>query len=147
MRTSIGLGLIVCALAACEPPAPKHKPQKFVEHKRVVDLTMAVPDGFTAHYNAISDSWRFESAQGTVVFERTPEASTASPDALRQALHIDARIVDRQGISDGFVAKFANGEMYVVRQIYNHDWFRCVSPVASDDVLALCKSLKRPRRT
>jgi hypothetical protein len=136
---------------ACEPPAPKHKVEKYVEHKRVVSLTMTVPAGFTAHYNAIADSWRFESPQGTVMFERTPEASTASPEALRQVLHIDGKIEDRHGLDDGFTTTFAlkdgSRALYVVRQIYNHDWFRCVSAVASDDVLALCKSLKRPRRT
>jgi hypothetical protein len=145
MRTSIALVWIV--LVACEPPAPKHKPEKFVAHKHVADLTMVLPPGFTAHYNAITDSWRFVSSATTVMFERTPESSTASPDALRQVLDIDARIVDRQGIRDGFVAKFESGDVYVVRQIHNHDWFRCVSPVTNDDVLALCKSLKRPRRS
>jgi hypothetical protein len=154
MRTSIPLrgfrGIIaLLLLMACEPPAPKHKPAKFVEHKRVVDLTMAMPAGFTAHYNAIADSWRFESPTTTIVFERTPEASTASPEALRQTLHIDGKIEDRRGLSDGFTTTFALKDgahaLYVVRQIYNHDWFRCVSPVASDDVLALCNSLKRRR--
>ncbi len=146
MRTSIALWLLV----ACEPPAPKHKPEKFVEHKRVVDLAMTVPADFTAHYNAITDSWRFESAQTTVTFERTPEAATLSPEALRQALRIDAQIEDRHGLNDGFSTTFlmkdGSRAMYVVRQIHNHDWFRCVSPVVSEDVLALCKSLKRPRR-
>ena len=147
MRTSIALLLLV----ACEPPAPKHKPEKYVEHKRVMNLTMALPDGFTAHYNAITDSWRFESAATTVVFERTPEASATSPDALRQALAIHDPIENRRGIDDGFVTTFANGALYVVRQIYNHDWFRCVATVTSDElrdeVIALCKSLERPRRS
>jgi hypothetical protein len=147
MRTRIALLLL---LVACEPPAPKHKPQKYVAHKRVVNLTMTVPDGYTAHYNAITDSWRFVSSANTVVFERTPEASALSPEALRQALHLDAQIESRPGLNDGFsttfVAKDGKRTLYVVRQIYNHDWFRCVSPDPSDDVASLCKSLKRPRR-
>lgn len=147
MRTSIALFLLV----ACEPPAPKHKPAKYVAHKNVANLTMAVPAGFTAHYNAIADSWRFESPETSVVFERTPEASTLSPEALRQALHITGQIENRHGLDDGFSTTFVLPDqsrvLYVVRQIYNHDWFRCVSTVPSDDVLALCKSLKRPRRS
>lgn len=147
MRTSIALLVL---LVACEPPAPKHKPEKYALHKRVVNLTMAVPDGYTAHYNAITDSWRFVSSATTVVFERTPEASALSPEALRQALHLDAQIESRQGLNDGFsttfVAKDGTRTLYVVRQIYNNDWFRCVSPDPGDDVVGLCKSLKRPRR-
>lgn len=146
MRTSIAL----LVLLACEPPAPKHEPEKYVAHNHVADLTMAVPAGFTAHYNAITDSWRFESPETTVVFERTPEASTLSPEALRQALHIDGEIESRHGLNDGFSTTFVQKDqsrvLYVVRQIYNGDWFRCVSPVVSDDIVALCKSLKRPRR-
>ena len=147
MRTSIALLLLV----ACEPPAPKHKPEKYIEHKQVASLTMAVPSGFTAHYNAITDSWRFVSSATTVVFERTPESSTVSPEALRQALGLDAQIEERHGLNDGFTTTFVMKDgsraLYVVRQLSNHDWFRCVSPISSDDVLALCKSLKRPRRS
>jgi hypothetical protein len=155
MRTSIARGelrgiIALVLLIACEPPAPKHKPEKYVAHKNVADLTMALPAGFTAHYNAIADRWRFSSETANVVFERTPEASTLSPEALRQALRIDAQIENRQGLNDGFaltfVAKDGTRTLYVVRQIYNHDWFRCVSTDSSDAVLALCKSLKRPRR-
>lgn len=145
MRTSIAFWLLV----ACEPPAPKHH-EKIVIHKNVANLTMAVPAGFEAHYNAIADSWRFTSPASTILFERTPEASTLSPEALRQALHIDGEIEARKGLSDGFTTTFAMKDgthaLYVVRQISNNDWFRCVSTSPSDEVLALCKSLKRPRR-
>jgi len=145
MRTSIALLLLV----ACEPPAPKHKPEKLVVHKNVANLTMALPIGFAAHYNAIADSWRFASESTTVVFERTPEASTLSPEALRQTLGIDGEIENRKGLDDGFMTTFVLKDqthaLYVVRQIYNHDWFRCVSNAPSEDVLALCKSVKRPR--
>ena len=111
MPTSIALTFIVLGLVACEPPAPKHKPEKFVAHKHVADLTMTLPAGFEAHYNAITDSWRFASPDTTVVFERTPEASTAGPDAFRQYLGIKAELVKRQGINDGFIATFDDGEM------------------------------------
>lgn len=156
MRTSFALVFVVPGLVACEPPAPTHKREKYVEHKRVADLTMALPPGFAAHYNAITDSWRFESPATSVVFERTSEESMLSPEALRQALHVDAQIETRAGLDDGFATTFVmkdtgTRDVYVVRQISNHDWFRCVSRVPSDDlrdqVLALCKSLKRPRRT
>jgi hypothetical protein len=151
MRISLLLVLLACG----DPKPKKAAPAPVVEHKKVDDIAMTLPAGWTSSYAATDDKWTFTGTDGSIVtFERTPEASAASPEALRQWLRFNvwdkatqAEIEKREPLNDGFAVTFGLGgkhETYVIRQIYPDDWFRCFS--TSDQTLELCKSLKRPKR-
>lgn len=160
MRTSF----LVLLLVACGETKTEKAPAKsVVEHKKVDNIAMVLPDGWTSSYSPDADKWTFGVGDVThVVFERTPVASAASPEALRQWLRFnvwdkgaEAEIESRETINDGFAATFVvrpgeRRETYVIKQIYNDDWFRCVSSIVDatlrEHALALCKSLKRPKR-
>lgn len=147
MRTSVLLLLVV----ACGDPKRESKAAPPVERRKVDTIAMTLPEGWASSYDANNDRWTFTRDRETILFERTPEASAASPEALRQWLRFnvwdkgtEAEIVSREALADGFAVTFSRSsrrETYVIKQIHPDDWFRCFS--TSEQTLALCTSLKR----
>lgn len=150
MRTSVLLLLVV----ACGDPKRESKAAPAVERRTVDTIAMTLPEGWTSSYDAGNDRWTLTRDRETIVFERTPEASAASPEALRQWLRFnvwdkgtEAEIVSREALDDGFAVTFSlsgRRETYVIKQIHRDDWFSCFS--SSEQTLALCKSLKRSKQ-
>lgn len=167
--------VVVVGLAACSSPkrddqkeAPAPAPVAEQKPQTIEHLQMAVPEGWTAAYDAEWDKWLFDTppiADGRTAnarIERADPHAVASPDAyLAQRLKYwdqgtTAEIEKREGVKDGFamtvVVKPAvdpahpKRETYVVRQLGNV-WYQCMSEWIPDDAIrdqlvALCKSLK-----
>lgn len=145
-------------------------PAKVFEKHKIDGVRMKVPEGWKAEYDAGDDKWRFTSPpipDGRmlgVILERTPPESTAAPEALRHYLETKlwdkgttAEIEKREALSDGFAATLLvksvvdpdhpTREVYVIKEL-GSEWFRCFanwvdSDATRDQVLALCKSIKR----
>jgi hypothetical protein len=174
MNRCAAIALVV--IAACgKDSAPAHDTPKPaapapVDEKlrKLEKVELAVPEGWTAKYDAASDKWLFETsptAEGrtaTARIERAPATWVASPDAyLAQRKRYDlpgakAEIEKREGVKDGFALTVRvtpakdpdqpRRETYVVRQL-GSAWYQCVSEWVPDDafrdqLVGLCKSLK-----
>lgn len=176
--TRSGLVVIIAlvALAACGKDAapardtPKSAEPTVVDDKlrKLETVELAVPEGWTAKYDAASDKWLFETAPSadgrtaTARIERAPATWVASPDAyLAQRKRYDlpgakAEIEKREGVKDGFAMtvmvtpakepEHPRRETYVVRQL-GSAWYQCVSEWVPDDgfrdqLVGLCKSIK-----
>jgi hypothetical protein len=151
------------AAAATGKPAPPGS-------AKLDTLSMTVPDGWTARFDADDDKWLFESSPladgrtATAVFERAPRPMAAGPEALRHHLATHAwsagtkaDIASRKGVRDGFAVTFvvhttrdpelSRREVHIIREL-GSEWYRCVSLAVPSEaieraVLALCTSIKR----
>jgi hypothetical protein len=156
--------------ATAPPPSPMSPtaPPSAQEAHKIATLQMAVPDGWTAKYDAEWDKWLFETppiADGRTAsarIERAPARAVASPEAylahrIRYWDHgAKATIVKRERVKDGFAMTVElrpaadpdhpKLETYVIRQLGNV-WYQCMSEWIPDDAIrdqlvGLCKSLK-----
>jgi hypothetical protein len=169
--SSFAIAMMLVACGGNKDDANKQRPPAKVAEKHTVDaVRMHVPEGWKAEYDAGNDTWRFTSPPIqdrrtiSVILERTPPQTTAAPEALRHYLETKswakgttAEIEKREALSDGFAAillvKSAADPVHPTRQVYvikelGSEWFRCFSTSVDDDamrdqVLALCKSIKR----
>lgn len=174
---TIAIALVaLVVLAACgneSTPArdiPKSAAPAPLDEKlrKLEQIELTVPEGWTGKYDPASDRWLFETAPtadgrtATARIERAPATWVASPDAyLAQRKRYDlpgakAEIEKREGVKDGFALTVVvtpakdpdqpRRETYVVRQL-GSAWYQCVSEWVPDDafrdqLVALCKSLR-----
>lgn len=172
---SVALALLVAACGTSdappkgEPKPAEPKPAAAEQQPHKIDkLQMAVPEGWTAKYDAEWDKWLFttppipDGRTASARIERATANAVASPDAyLAQRLKYwdagtTATIEKRESVKDGFamtvVVKPAvdpdhpKRETYVVREL-GSVWYQCMSEWIPDDtirdqLLGLCTSLK-----
>jgi hypothetical protein len=172
---SVALALVACGKSDAPPqreakpaPAPMSPTAPPSAEHKIDKLQMAVPDGWTAKYDAEWDKWLFETPPipdgrtASARIERAPARAVASPEAylahrIRYWDHgAKATIEKRESVKDGFAMTVLlrpaadpdhpKRETYVIRQLGNV-WYQCMSEWIPDDAIrdqlvALCKSLK-----